>query len=240
MRIRTHLAVLAGALVAATALIPAAADSGKIALCHATGSDANPYVKIVVSTAAFYNSGHVSHVGDIFPAGSHKGQAWEAQGDQSILAAKCVVPMPEPTPSESATPTPEPTPDPTPTVTATPSETPTPVVSETPAPEATPTPAPATSEPTAAPTATTAPPVAPTPDPTPSATQTPTTGHQDDATPDDWTDFDSDDVLADVVDTAERHYPDAPDTWAASSTQTALPAEAPVEQVRPGLPKAGA
>ena len=224
MRIRTHLAALAGVTIAAVALIPAAADSGKITLCHATGSDTNPYVKIVVSTAAFYNSGHVAHIGDIFPAGSHKGQAWEAQGDQSILAAKCVVPAPEPTPSESATPTPEPT------VTATPSETPTPVVSETPTLEPTPTPAPATSEPTAAPTATTAPTVAPTPDPTPSATQAPTAEPTDD-----WSDFDSDDVLADVVDTAERHYPDAPDTWAASSTQTALPA-APA---KPGLPKAG-
>lgn len=90
--------LIALALVAAPVAAYASDDgeSHKVALCHATASETNPYVPLEVAQAAFYNSGHVSHADDIFPAGSiTKGgsvQEWAAQGDPAILANGCAVP----------------------------------------------------------------------------------------------------------------------------------------------------
>lgn len=127
----TVIAVVVATLGAVTTFMsPAGATNDKIAFCHATGSETNPYVFIETSTAAFYNSGHIDHEGDIYPAGSHRDQSWPAQGDQTILANGCVVPEEEPTePTEEPTPTDEPTPTEEPSAPtetpSTPSETPT-------------------------------------------------------------------------------------------------------------------
>ncbi len=44
-------------------------QSGKVTLCHATGSASNPYVEITVSSdAATESGGHANHVDDIIPA----------------------------------------------------------------------------------------------------------------------------------------------------------------------------
>lgn len=66
--------ILATAGVAALAFVgvsaPANAGStDKISLCHATGSESNPYVHITVSDNAVNGAnGHASHEGDIIPA----------------------------------------------------------------------------------------------------------------------------------------------------------------------------
>jgi len=60
------------ALIGVTAPASAGGDKtggDKISICHATGSDTNPYVHITVSKNAVYgNGGHASHDGDIIPA----------------------------------------------------------------------------------------------------------------------------------------------------------------------------
>src|SRR5690606_9244804 len=64
MRIRTHLAVLAGALVAATALIPAHAElpaKDKVTICHATGKPGHWVKQNVAVDAIFRSSGHAYH-----------------------------------------------------------------------------------------------------------------------------------------------------------------------------------
>lgn len=44
-------------------------DSKKVSICHATGSESNPYVHITVSENAVNgNGGHASHEGDLIPA----------------------------------------------------------------------------------------------------------------------------------------------------------------------------
>jgi len=65
--------ILATAGIAGLALIgvtaPANAGGDKISICHATGSEKNPYVQITVSeNAANGNGGHAWHEGDIVPA----------------------------------------------------------------------------------------------------------------------------------------------------------------------------
>lgn len=65
--------ILATAGVAGLALIgataPANAGGDKISICHATGSESNPFVQISVSENAVKgNGGHASHTGDIIPA----------------------------------------------------------------------------------------------------------------------------------------------------------------------------
>lgn len=71
------------------------AGERKVTICHATGSDSNPYVLITVATSAVLN-GHADHqdVEDIIPSftytdGSGATRTFAAQGDQSILAAQC-------------------------------------------------------------------------------------------------------------------------------------------------------
>lgn len=65
-------------------------DNKKVTLCHATGSQSNPYTKITVSVMAFYQAGHINHNGDIWEAFSYTtvgGQTVNvpARGDTSLL-----------------------------------------------------------------------------------------------------------------------------------------------------------
>ena len=137
----------------------------KVTICHATGSEKNPYVELTVDAEGL--NGHGDHEDDIIPA----------------PPGGCPEPTPSPTPSPT-TPGPTPTPTPSPT---TPEPTPTPTPSTT-TPE--PTPSPTTPEPTPSPTTpepspsqssqlpshSTAPtaPTAPTEQPAPPITPTPT------------------------------------------------------------------
>jgi hypothetical protein len=67
------------------------AENKKVTLCHATGSQTNPYTKITVSVSAFYQAGHVNHNGDIWEAFSYTTKSGQvvnvpARGDTSLLA----------------------------------------------------------------------------------------------------------------------------------------------------------
>ena len=74
------------------------ADNKKVTLCHATGSQTNPYVKIEVSVMAFYNAGHVDHANDIYNSFTYTTKGGQtvtvpANGDTSLLAfADCKAP----------------------------------------------------------------------------------------------------------------------------------------------------
>ena len=48
--------------------VVAAAPQGKIAFCHRTASNTNPYVPIETNLNAFYNAGHIDHTGPVWPA----------------------------------------------------------------------------------------------------------------------------------------------------------------------------
>ena len=78
-----------GFAIMATAGSANATPESSISFCHFVpnegGENGNGYNSLTTSTAAFFNSGHVDHENDIFPAGSHNGQSWDAQGDQSML-----------------------------------------------------------------------------------------------------------------------------------------------------------
>lgn len=111
------LAVSGLALVAVTS---ASAEANKVTLCHATGSESNPYVEITVAAASL-KVGHGSHSGDIIPAYKDKqgheqpGQNLEGEGSE-ILANGCKVIKPsESTSTGSPTSTPTTTPTSTPT-----------------------------------------------------------------------------------------------------------------------------
>lgn len=43
-------------------------QAGKIAFCHRTASNSNPYVPVETNLNAFYNAGHISHGGPVWPA----------------------------------------------------------------------------------------------------------------------------------------------------------------------------
>jgi len=127
------LAVVMTAVLVTQASIAMAGD--KVTICHATGSETNPYV-LISPSAIGVKAGHIDHQHgeDIIPqftitSGPHAG-TYGPQGDQSILANGCVVPSPSPSPTESPSPTPTETPSPTPT----PSESPKPSPSESPSP----------------------------------------------------------------------------------------------------------
>jgi len=71
------------------------ADNKKVTICHATGSDTNPYNKITVSVASFYNAGHIDHEQggrkDIYESFTYTTKGGDtvtvtAQGDTSLLA----------------------------------------------------------------------------------------------------------------------------------------------------------
>lgn len=77
----------------------------KIQFCHRTASETNPYVYLDTSIQAFFNSGHISHTGPIFPAVGpdnkwgdiyppnqydEDGQNWTTEG-QAIFNNDCAV-----------------------------------------------------------------------------------------------------------------------------------------------------
>lgn len=179
MRIRTHIAALAGALVAATALIPAHAElpeKSKVTICHATGNPGHWVKQNVAVDAIFRSNGHAYHqdgrdiippfnpVGDLpdFP-----GLNWDDE-HRAIWKNGCVVPAaptPTPTPSETPDPTPEPSDSPTPSESPTPEPTTTVTVTAPPDPQPTVT---ATATATATETVTAS------PDPQPTVTTTAT------------------------------------------------------------------
>jgi hypothetical protein len=91
--------ILATAGIAGLALFgvtaPANAGGDKVSVCHATGSETNPYVQISISENALNgNGGHASHEGDIIPApsagcpGSSKGDD-DSKGDHSKKITIC-------------------------------------------------------------------------------------------------------------------------------------------------------
>jgi hypothetical protein len=132
-------------LVSASLFLPSTAPAlgaqDTITICHATGSDSNPYVTNNPSKDGDV-SGHADHTGPIwfdgidedwgdiippfeFPGGSFPGLNWPE--GQAILNNNCNIPDPTPTPTPTPSPTPTPTPSPTPTPTpegATPTPTP--------------------------------------------------------------------------------------------------------------------
>jgi RTX calcium-binding nonapeptide repeat (4 copies) len=105
----------------------------KVTICHATGSQSNPYVEITVPGFQFvYGVGHGGHTYDIWPSFQYKLKdgtivTVPAHGDQSILKDGCEVPghTPEPCPTVTVTVTASPSapaktkPTQCPTVTAT-------------------------------------------------------------------------------------------------------------------------
>ena len=93
-----------GLVMVAAALAAGDGTYTPVTLCHAhpTGAGgsgpAKGYVLITVDQSGAFD-GHLGHPNDIIPAGSFtdkKGvvHSWDAQGDQSFLAAGCVVPPP--------------------------------------------------------------------------------------------------------------------------------------------------
>lgn len=122
------------------------ATQGSVTICHATGSQNNPYQKLTVDDDAVngigngdHNSSQHQNGNDIIPPGywDSNGRNWTTQG-QAIWNNNCNILQPTATPAPTNTPTPEPTkcvpsvtPSPTPTVIldpspiATPSATPT-------------------------------------------------------------------------------------------------------------------
>jgi hypothetical protein len=154
------LAMVVTAVLVTQASIAMAGD--KVTICHATGSETNPYV-LISPSAIGVKAGHLDHQHDedIIPqftieSGPHAG-TYGPQGDQSILANGCVVPSPSPSPTGS--------PSPTPTPTETPSPTPTPSESPKPSPSESPSPAPSETAESPSPTVSLIPPLLVTPGP---------------------------------------------------------------------------
>lgn len=117
--------VIAAILILLTALPARAEQPDKVLLCHATGSETNPYVLIEVPPSAVENAHIDRETGNL-----HGDQL----GNRDFIVQEgetCVTPTPTPTPtsSTSSSPTPspggsapaEPTPSPTGTSTAIPS-----------------------------------------------------------------------------------------------------------------------
>lgn len=114
-----------------------------VTICHATGSNSNPYTQITVDDDAVDGNGNSDHNRsghqngeDIIPHGSWDtdGRNWDAAG-QAIWNNQCNLvstPSPTATPTPSATPSATPSPTATATPSATPSPTATPVATETP------------------------------------------------------------------------------------------------------------
>ena len=96
----------------------------KIDVCHATGSENNPYVLVNVSIHSVEDAnglnGHGDHEDDAWEPFTYDGVDYPGQGDMSWCdGAPTEVPTDEPTPTSTeestATPTEEPTDEPTPT-----------------------------------------------------------------------------------------------------------------------------
>lgn len=101
-----------------------------VTICHATGSNSNPYVQQTVSASSLINSGHGKsgiNSGDIVPPTPGTdypyGQNWDAY-HQSIYNNGCQIPA-TPTPTKAPTPTPTVIPTATPMPTAIPTSIPT-------------------------------------------------------------------------------------------------------------------
>jgi LPXTG-motif cell wall-anchored protein len=141
MSIRKYLAVLGIASLLSIGVVSlaqsaSASDSSTsktVSFCHFPAAEHHGLQ--TVGKWAFYNSGHIDHEDDIFPAGEgvHKGVpfSWDAQGDQLLLSTNCVKHTPIPTETGTPTPTETGTPTPTETGTPTPTETGTPTPTET-------------------------------------------------------------------------------------------------------------
>jgi hypothetical protein len=83
-------------------IVVAAAPPARIAFCHATASNQQPYVYIETNIEAFYNAGHIDHVGpvwfdgidevwgDIYPPNKYDedGQNWGA-GSEAFVENGC-------------------------------------------------------------------------------------------------------------------------------------------------------
>jgi hypothetical protein len=104
----------------------ALATSEKVTLCHATGSETNPFVQITVTAAGAFN-GHIAHqhAEDIIPPFTFRGETYSQDWPegQELLEAGCTSST-SVTPSPSLTPTPSVSPSPSPNVTPTPSPSP--------------------------------------------------------------------------------------------------------------------
>ncbi len=135
-------AILAFAFIALLAINPVLATSphydedDEIDICHATGSDSNPYVENSpdIQNDGSLTGGHLDHTGPLFPSAdwgdiipsythgdfSYPGMNWTTEG-QAIWENDCDIPETEecdPQEDEDCvTPTPTPTPTPEPTQT---------------------------------------------------------------------------------------------------------------------------
>ena len=149
--------ILTSAVAMAT---PPVSDHHKVTICHATGSQTNPYVQETVDIAStgYLQAGHDDHAGDIIPpytygdpVFNYGGHNW-TQAGQAIWNNDCNLVTPSPSPSASpspspsvspsASPSPSPSASPTPTPTNTSGTNPTPTPSATTTPTTTPTPTP--------------------------------------------------------------------------------------------------
>lgn len=108
-----------------------ATHNDKVTICHATGSNQNPFQQIEVATDAVDGVGNSDHNRsghqngeDIIPPGiwDVTGRNWTTQG-QAIWYNNCNVPQPTPTVQPTATPSATLTPSPTPTIEVTPTPT---------------------------------------------------------------------------------------------------------------------
>lgn len=119
--------VVAGAIAATPAL---ASEEPKVALCHATGSQSNPFVLIEVDAAGAFDGHYTEHEGDVIPPFVYDDPNddpdlgavsyalnWDLEG-QALFANDCELadesPTPTPSPSPSESPTPSETPAPSP------------------------------------------------------------------------------------------------------------------------------
>jgi hypothetical protein len=66
-----------------------------IRICHATGSETNPYVLIEISKAGAVNA-HSDHPNDVFRRFVYKGEVYGPQGDPSLLGDDCIPPDVDP------------------------------------------------------------------------------------------------------------------------------------------------
>ncbi len=64
-----------------------------VTLCHATGSDSHPYEEITVSAAGAYDGHYRIHEDDITPTFTYNGHTYQARGNQTQLAAHCLIPV---------------------------------------------------------------------------------------------------------------------------------------------------
>ena len=89
-------------VMAATSAFATRAPHVKVDVCHATGSQSNPYVSINVNVnsvgVANDLNGHAGHEGDIWAPFVFDGVTYSGQGDQSILANGCKAPNGDDTP----------------------------------------------------------------------------------------------------------------------------------------------